>query len=61
MKLARRLMYLGYYFRHMNWPTLRRFMRHTKHHDGIGNVRQVFAFTSDSLRYNIAPLGACRV
>ena len=56
MKLARRLMYLGYYFRRMNWAMLRRFMRHTKHHDGIGNTRQVFAFMSDSLRYNISPL-----
>ena len=56
MKLARRLMYLGYYFRHMNWPMLRRFMRHTKHRDGIGNMRQTFAFISDSLRYNISPL-----
>lgn len=56
MKLARRSMYLGYYFRHMDWPMLRRFMRHTKHHNGIGNTRQVFAFISDSLRYNISPL-----
>jgi hypothetical protein len=56
MKLGRRLMYLGYYFRGMNWPTLRRFMRHTKDRDGIGNARQVFAFMSDSLRYNISPL-----
>ena len=56
MKLGRRLMYLGYYFRHMNWQTLRRFMRHTKHRDEIGNARQVFAFMSDSLRYNISPL-----
>ena len=56
MKLARRLMYLGYYFRRMNWAMLRRFMRHTKHHDGIGNARQVFAFMSDALRYNISPL-----
>ena len=39
MKLARRLMYLGYYFRHMNWPTLRRFMRHTKPRAGIGGMR----------------------
>ena len=56
MKLPRRLMYLGYYFWNMNWPTLRRFMRHTKHRDGISNMRQVFAFMRDSLRYNISPL-----
>jgi len=56
MRLARRLMYLAYYFRNMNWPMLRRFMHHTKHHDGIGNARQAIAFVRDSLRYNISPL-----
>ena len=56
MKLARRLIYLGYYFRHMNWQTLRRFMRHTRRERGIGGIRQVAGFVGDSLRYNISPL-----
>ncbi len=52
----KRLIYLGYYFRQMNWPLLRRFMRHTREEAGIGNMRQVFSFLRDSLRYNISPL-----
>ena len=56
MKLLRRLTYLGYYFRHMNWPLLRRFMRHTKEQNGIGAFSQVCSFLRDSLRYNISPL-----
>ncbi|TVQ41239.1 MAG: hexapeptide transferase [Wenzhouxiangella sp.] len=40
----------------MNWPMLRRFMRHTRKESGMGSARQVFGFLSDSLRYNISPL-----
>ncbi|MDN3555223.1 sugar-transfer associated ATP-grasp domain-containing protein [Halomonas maura] len=56
MRLARRLMYLGYYSRHMNWLMLRRFIRHTREQYGMLPVRQVVAFVGDSLRYNISPL-----
>lgn len=56
MTSIRRLLYLGYYFRRMNWPMLRRFMRHTAERQGIGGLRQVASFTTDSLRYNISPL-----
>ena len=56
MKLLRRLTYLGYYFRHMNWPLLRRFMWHTREQKNIGAFSQVVLFLSDSLRYNISPL-----
>lgn len=56
MTLARRMVYLGYYVRRMNWSLLRRFMRHVRIRDGIGRARQVIAFVGDSLRYNISPL-----
>ena len=52
----KRLLYLGYYLHKMNWPILRRFMRHTRQQYGLSSIRQVIAFTTDSLRYNIAPL-----
>ncbi|HKL23003.1 MAG TPA: sugar-transfer associated ATP-grasp domain-containing protein [Tichowtungia sp.] len=55
-RFFRRAAYLGYYFRHMNWPVLRRFMRHTKHRHGVGTLRQVMSFTANSLRYNVSPL-----
>ena len=56
MKLLRRMVYLGYYFRRMNWPLLRRFMRHTREKENLGNLRQIGLFIGDSLRYNISPL-----
>lgn len=56
MKLARRMLYLGYYARRMKWPLLRRFMRHVQEREGMGSARQVIAFVGDSLRYNISPL-----
>ena len=52
----KRLVYLAYYFRRMDWPMLRRFMRHTRAQAGMSNGRQVAAFLIDSLRYNISPL-----
>jgi len=56
MKSLRRLMYLGYYVRKMDWGRLRRFMRHTRRQHGLGPVRQISGFVGDSLRYNISPL-----
>jgi len=56
MKLARRIMYLGYYARRLDWRLLRGFIRHTRNEHGIGTARQVCAFLADSLRYNISPL-----
>ncbi len=52
----KRLIYLGYYLRKMNWAMLRRFMRHTRQQHGLSYLRQVIGSTADSLRYNIAPL-----
>lgn len=54
--LARRTAYLGYYLRRMNWPLLRRFMRHTREVEGMGPLRQSAWLVGDSLRYNISPL-----
>jgi hypothetical protein len=53
---VKRLVYLAYYFRRMNWPMLRRFMRHTRAQAGMRRARQVAVFLIDSLRYNISPL-----
>ncbi len=52
----KRLVYLGYYWRKMNWPVLRRFMQHTREQDGHSHIGQIYSFTRDSLRYNISPL-----
>ncbi|WP_376696607.1 sugar-transfer associated ATP-grasp domain-containing protein [Wenzhouxiangella sp. EGI_FJ10305] len=56
MKTLRRIVYLAYYLRHMNWPILKRFMGHVRERDGIGHTQQILAFVMDSLRYNISPL-----
>ncbi|MGM1051161.1 MAG: sugar-transfer associated ATP-grasp domain-containing protein [Pseudomonadota bacterium] len=56
LPLARRTAYLGYYVRRMNWPLLRRFMRHTRQVQGISALRQSVLLVGDSLRYNISPL-----
>jgi len=56
MTPIRRLLYLGYYFRKMDWPLLRRFMGHVRDRLGKGHARQAVAFVMDSLRYNISPL-----
>jgi hypothetical protein len=56
MTLIRRLLYLGYYFRKMDWRLLRRFMRHTRQGYGTSRFRQAAAFIKDSLKYNISPL-----
>ncbi|TXK65570.1 sugar-transfer associated ATP-grasp domain-containing protein [Alkalisalibacterium limincola] len=56
MSFVRRIAYLGYYLRRMQWATLWRFMGHVNTRHGIGHVRQALAVVRDSLRYNIAPL-----
>lgn len=56
MTPIRRLLYLGYYFRQMDWTLLKRFMGHVRDQHGMGHVRQVLHFVTDSLRYNISPL-----
>lgn len=52
----KRVLYLAYYFRKMNWPLLRRFMAHQKANGGPGYAGQAVGFIRDSLRYNISPL-----
>lgn len=56
MKILRRLIYLGYYLRRMNWSTLRRFMAFTKTQEGTSLIGQSLAILGCSLRYNISPL-----
>ena len=56
MTAFRRLAYLGYYFRQMNWAQLRRFMGHVREQHEMGQMQQTIAFLRDSLRYNISPL-----
>ncbi len=56
MRQFRRLVYLGYYLRHMNWAQLQRFMGHVQKQHGMSRLRQTVAFLRDSLRYNISPL-----
>ena len=52
----KRFFYLAYYFRHMNWGLLRRFMRATREQHKLGYIRQVLHWLLDSIRYNISPL-----
>ncbi len=56
MTLLRRILYLAYYFKQLNWPLLRKFMRYTKETKGISPFRQWQQLISCSLRYNISPL-----
>ena len=56
MKILRRLLYLGYYLRRMNWATLRRFMAFTKAQEGTSYMGQSLAILGCSLKYNISPL-----
>jgi hypothetical protein len=52
----KRLLYLAYYLRHMNWSTLRLFMQHVAAQRDVSRLRQVVTATADSLRYNVSPL-----
>ena len=56
MNFLRRLAYLAYYFRRMDWPLLRSFMAHVGDQHGMSHARQAIACVADSLRYNISPL-----
>ena len=53
---ARRLAYLGYYLKQMDWPLLQRFMDHTQATTGQSRAHQWARILRDSLRYNISPL-----
>lgn len=52
----KRILYLVYYVRHMNWRTLGRFMRHIQKTTGMSKLRQGLFLVTDSLRYNISLL-----
>lgn len=52
----KRLLYLAYYLRRMNWDLLRRFMKHVEARNGISLPRQVVVLGVNSLRYNVSLL-----
>lgn len=52
----KRLLYLAYYLRRMNWPLLKRFMAHESARQGTPSVLQAWQCLLDSLRYNVSPL-----
>ncbi len=54
--LFKRIVYLGYYFRQMDWPLLAKFMGHVQAEIGWGRGRQWREILRDSLRFNISPL-----
>lgn len=56
MTFARRLIYLGYYFRQMDWRRLETFMSHLRAEKGWSRLRQWFYVIRDSLRFNISIL-----
>jgi hypothetical protein len=52
----KRLLYLGYYFKQLNWPLFRKFMRHTTETTGVSRFKQWRQLIACSLRYNISLL-----
>jgi hypothetical protein len=56
VKILKRFLYLGYYFKQMNWPLLGKFMRYTTATDGVSAFSQWRQMLACSLRYNISPL-----
>ena len=52
----KRLLYLGYYLKNMNWPMLGRFMAHVRAQTGRSRTGQLLDALCDSLRYNISIL-----
>ena len=56
MPKLKRLIYLAYYLKQMDWSLLRRFMDHTQQVRRYGRGHQLLLIAWDSLRYNISPL-----
>ncbi|MFN9245651.1 MAG: sugar-transfer associated ATP-grasp domain-containing protein [Planctomycetota bacterium] len=56
MMFLRRILYLGYYFKQLNWTLLRKFMRHTSRQYGVSVFGQWWQIITCSLRYNISLL-----
>jgi hypothetical protein len=54
--LFKRWIYLGYYFRRMDWPLLAKFMGHVQGMKGWSRARQWRSIIHDSLRFNISIL-----
>ena len=56
MNPLRRLVYLGYYFKQLDWAQLDRFMRFTADMHGVSRPRQWTLVILNSLKYNISLL-----
>ncbi len=54
--LGRRLIYLGYYLRQMDWQQLKKFMAHVQTKNGWTKMQQWRYIIRDSLRFNISIL-----
>lgn len=55
-KYVRRVVYLGYYVRRMDWRTLRKFVTHVRARSGRSMASQLLSAVSHSLRFNISIL-----
>ena len=56
MKLARRVIYLGYYLRRLDWKLLAKFMHRIREELGWSRMRQWCYVVRDSIRFNISIL-----
>lgn len=52
----KRLIYLAYYLKKMNWPRLRSFLNHTSNKYKVSKVSLIFKMVYNSLLYNISLL-----
>ncbi len=52
----RRLAYLAYYFKQLDWPLVAKFMNYVEDQTGRSSAKQWRYILTDSLRYNISPL-----
>lgn len=56
MKVISRILYLGYYFKEMNWEKFHRFINYVNKITGRSKVLLFSASIIDSLKFNVSPL-----
>ena len=54
--MLQRLFYIAYYFKNLDWSTLRKFMDHASELSGKSKIRLWRKMLQDSLRFNISLL-----
>lgn len=54
--MVRRILYLGYYLKQLDWERLEKFMAHVKLHKGWSRAGQWRRILGDSLRFNVSIL-----